>query len=60
MTPIHRLNLLAFGLFVWSASMFTAAEHPGPLLSVVAAVQAGLGAGVFATGLLPGRTARFL
>lgn len=59
MTPIERLTLLAFGLFSWSAAMFTAHGTDIALVADVAAVQAGLGALCFATALLPGRMARF-
>lgn len=60
MTPKERLSLLAFAMFVWASAMFTAADPVTGLVSYVAAVQAGLGAGLFVTALLPGRTARFL
>lgn len=55
----HRLRLLAFGLFGWSAAMFTAAETTSGLIAACTPVQAGLGALCFATALLPGRMARF-
>ena len=59
MTPIHRLYLLAFGLFSWSGAMFAAAETTNPVIAAVSPVQAGIGAGMFVVALLPGRTARF-
>lgn len=59
MTPKERLALIAFGLFTWASAMFTAADPVTGLVAHVAAVQAGLGAGLFVTALLPGRTARF-
>lgn len=55
----HRLRLLAFGLFVWAVSMFTAAETTSGPVAVATPVQAGIGAGLFVTALLPGRMARF-
>lgn len=60
MTPRGRLGLLAFGLFTWSSAMFTAADPITGLVADVAIVQAGMGGLIFAAGLLPGRTARFL
>ena len=59
MTHTGRLGLLAFGMFTWASAMFTAAEHGTDLVGYVSAVQAGLGAGLFVTALLPGRMARF-
>lgn len=59
MTFVERLNLMAFGLFGWSATMFSAAGLTNPILATAAAVQAGLMAGCFAVALLPGRMARF-
>lgn len=56
----HRLRLLAFGLFGWSAAMFTAADTTSPIVAAASAAQAGLMAGCFAVALLPGRMARFL
>ncbi len=58
MTIRERLCLLAFGLFTWSTAMFIA-EGSTSLLVLPAAAQAGVGAGLFVTALLPGRTARF-
>ena len=58
MTITERLGLLAFGLATWSAAMFIA-DGATSLVASVAAVQAGIGAGLFATALLPGRMARF-
>ena len=60
MTPKERLSLIAFGLFTWSSAMFTEVDPATGLVAYVAAVQAGLGAGLFVTAFLPGRTARFL
>lgn len=60
MTFSERLCLLAFGLFGWSVSMFVAADPDTvPVLVEIAAVQSGIGAGLFVAGLLPGRTVRF-
>lgn len=55
----HRLRLLAFGLFTWSAAMFDAAETTHTLVAAASSAMAGLGAGMFVTALLPGRMARF-
>ena len=55
----HRLRLLTFGLFGWSAAMFTAAETTSPLVAAASPMQAGLGALCFTAALLPGRMARF-
>jgi hypothetical protein len=59
MTPIQRMSLAAFGLFTWASAMFTAADPVTGLVADVAAIQAGLGAGLLVTALLPGRMARF-
>jgi hypothetical protein len=59
MTFIERTRLLAFGLFTWCTGMVTAAETTSTLVGVCAPVMAGLGAGLLATALLPGRMARF-
>ena len=55
----HRLGLLAFALFCWSTAMFSAAETTEALVAALAPAQAGIGAGLFVTALLPGRMARF-
>lgn len=60
MTFTHRLNLMAFGLFTWAVAMFTGADPATPEVVVsCATMMVGLGAGCFATALLPGRMARF-
>ena len=59
MTAKERLALLAFGLFTWATAMLTEASPVIGLVSYVAAVQSGLGAGLVVTALLPGRMARF-
>lgn len=59
MTVPERVRLLAFGLFTWSLSMFTAVSQPHPLTATCAPVMAGIGVALFITALLPGRTARF-
>ena len=59
MTFPERIRLLAFGLFTWSAAMFTAASDPDTLTATAAPVMAGIGAGLFTAALLPGRMARF-
>lgn len=59
MTIIERIGLLAFGLFTWSTAMFIAAGASPLVVVLPAAVQAGIGAGLFVTALLPGRSARF-
>lgn len=59
MTPIHRLNLLFFGLITWSTGMFTAAAETATPIALSAPAMAGIGAGLFVTALLPGRMARF-
>lgn len=61
MTITERFGLLAFGLFTWSVAMFTAVDPDTTALiaSCAAPMMAGIGAGCFATALLPGRMARF-
>lgn len=60
MNLFHRLNLLAFGLFTWSVSMFTVADSDTTdVVGACAPLMAGIGAGLFVTALLPGRMARF-
>lgn len=59
MTLTERTRLLAFGLFGWSASMFSAAEAANDLVRLASPVQAAIMTACFATALLPGRTARF-
>lgn len=59
MTFVHRLNLLAFGLFTWSVAMFTAADSGQPIVAMTSPSMAGFGGFLFATALLPGRMARF-
>lgn len=59
MSFTHRFRLLTFGLFTWSAGMFTAAATTDAVVAAASPVQAGIGAGLFVTALLPGRTARF-
>jgi hypothetical protein len=51
--------MMAFGMFSWSTAMFIAAGTAAPLVSAASPVMAGVGAGCFVVGLLPGRTARF-
>jgi len=60
MTFTERLRLMAFGLTMWVTGMFTAADaDTATVVASCAPVMAGLGAGLFATALLPGRMARF-
>lgn len=59
MTFTHRLYLMAFGLFTWSAAMFTAHEAEQPIAAMTSPSMAGIGAFLFVVALLPGRTARF-
>lgn len=59
MTFPERIRLLAFGLFTWSAAMFTAASHPAVPVATAAPAMAAIGAGLFTAALLPGRMARF-
>jgi hypothetical protein len=59
MTFTERARLIGFGLFTWMLAMFAAAESTNSLISFCAPLQAGIGAGLFATALLPGRMARF-
>lgn len=59
MTFVHRLNLLAFGLFTWSSAMFTAAGRGDWITVGPSLAMAAIGAGLFVTALLPGRMARF-
>jgi hypothetical protein len=51
--------MLAFGLFSWSTAMLIAAGTTDAVVSAASPVMAGVGAGCFVVGLLPGRTARF-
>ena len=58
--PVHRLCLLAFGLFTWSVSTFAAADPSSPNVVVdVASAQSGLGVATFVAGLLPGGVVGF-
>ena len=59
MTFVERLRLMAFGLTTWIFAMFTAAETTDSLIKACSPLQAGIGAGLFAAALLPGRMARF-
>lgn len=59
MTFPERIRLLAFGLFTWSVAMFTANDHSELIVIGPSVVMAAIGAGLFATALLPGRMARF-
>lgn len=60
MTITQRFRLLAFGLATWVVSMFTAADpDTAAVVTSIAPMMAGIGAGLFATALLPGRMARF-
>jgi len=59
MTFIERTRLICFGLLTWILAMFAAAESTNSMVSFCAPLQAGIGAGLFATALLPGRMARF-
>lgn len=59
MTMTERLRLMAFGLFGWSVTLFTAYGSSDPLIVSASALQAGLMASCFGAALLPGRMARF-
>ena len=59
MTFPERLSLLGFSLATWCAGMATAAVTTDTPPAVAAPVMAAVGAGLFVTALLPGRTARF-
>ena len=60
MTIAQRMRLLAFGLVTWMSGMFTAADTTAAAVVMdCAPLMVGIGAGLFATALLPGRMARF-
>lgn len=59
MTVAERIALLVFGVTTWSTGMITAAAETTDLVALSAPVMAGVGAFLFVTALLPGRTARF-
>jgi hypothetical protein len=59
MTIAQRFRLLAFGLVTWVAGMSAAAADTVAVVAAAAPAMAGIGAGLFATALLPGRMARF-
>lgn len=59
MTVPERIALLVFGLATWSTGMVAPGLSAETLVFVTAPVMAGIGAGLFVTALLPGRTARF-
>lgn len=59
MTVAERIVLLIFGLTTWVTGMTTAATDTAAPVALAAPAMAGIGAFLFVTGLLPGRTARF-
>lgn len=59
MTYIQRGRLMSFGIFTWASAMFAADESTVAVVTSCAPVMAGVGAGLFVAGLLPGRMARF-
>lgn len=58
MTVPERIVLLVFGLITWSTGTTAATDTVAPV-ALSAPAMAGIGAFLFVTGLLPGRTARF-